>query len=58
MPLLVVADIPDDDIPRTFISYFVRSGFVSDDTKPQFSTCRLSLQQSLFPETENWHELP
>ena len=36
MPLLVVADLPDDDIPPNFISYFVKSGLVSDDTKPQF----------------------
>ena len=38
MPLVVVADLPDDDIPRTFISYFVRAGLVSDDTKPQIPT--------------------
>lgn len=36
IPLLVVAEIAGDLIPRHFVPYFVRSGLVQDDMKPQF----------------------
>src|SRR5215510_2234845 len=36
IPLLVIAEIAGDMVPRHFVPYFVKSGLIQDDMKPQF----------------------